>query len=51
LRSKLIGLLLALTLALGGLTACGGDEGGEGGPLNGEGQVEGGEGEGGEEDD
>ena len=49
-RHKLLAMLLALALAMGGLTACGG-EGGENGNTP-SGETEGGEGgEGGEEGD
>ena len=41
-RQKLLSLLLALILAFGGLTACGGE--GEGGNIPSEGQTDGGEG-------
>lgn len=49
-REKLLALLLALILSFGGLTACGGEGGGENIPQ--EGQTDGGEGgEGGEEEE
>ena len=48
-RHKLLAVLLALALAMGGLTACGGDGGGENGaPASGE--TDGG-GEGGEDEE